>query len=55
MPPQNIQHPLNGFDVTLVWIFDIDKDVIQINNDKEIELLGQDFINVTLEARWCIR
>ena len=36
--------------MTLAQIFDINKDIIQINNNKNIKLLGQDFIDITLEA-----
>lgn len=33
--------------MTLTWIFSINEDIIQINNDENIELLGQDLINIT--------
>ena len=41
--------------MTLAWILGIDEDVIQINNDKDIKLFGQDLIDITLEACWSIR
>ena len=47
---QFFENLLNGIDVKLVQDFDVDKDVIQINNNKNIKLLGQDFINITLKV-----
>ena len=40
VPPQNVQYPPNSFHVTLARILGIDEDIIQINNDKDIELFG---------------
>ena len=37
-----------------VYVLYIDKDIIQVDNDKDIQLFGQDFIDITLEASWCI-
>ena len=34
----------------LAWVLGVDKDVIEIKNDENIEFLGQDFINIALEA-----
>ena len=34
----------------LTLILSVDEEVIQIYNDKIIELFGQDFIDITLEA-----
>ena len=50
MPLQNIQHLLHGLFVTLAWIFGIDENVIQVNNDKNIGFFGQDLIDITLEV-----
>ena len=47
---QKVQYSLHGFHVTLSLIFSIDKDVIQIYNDKNIKLFCQDLIDITLEA-----
>ena len=47
---QKIQYLLHGFHVTLVFIFGINEDVIQINNNKNIELFSQKLIDVALEA-----
>lgn len=41
--------------MTLAWIFNRDKNVIQVDNDKNVELLGQDFINVILESSQYIK
>ena len=38
--------------MSLAWVFGVDKDVIEVNNDKDIEFLGQDLINVALKAGW---
>ena len=48
--PQKIQHPLHGLYVALAFIFDLNEDVIQVNNNKNIELFGPDLIDVALEA-----
>ena len=48
--PQKVQHLLYGFHVTLAWILGIDEDVIQIHDDKDIELFYQDLVDIILEA-----
>ena len=53
--PQFFKNPLNDVDVSLVWVFGIDKDVIKINNDKNIKFLDQDLVNIALEAGRCVR
>ena len=47
---QKIKYLLHGLYMTVVFIFGVNEDVIQVNNDKNIELLGQDLINIALEA-----
>ena len=47
---QKIQHPLHGFQMTLVFIFGVNKDVMQVNNDKDIKLLGQNLLDIALKA-----
>ena len=37
---ENFQNPLNDINVTLFWIFDIDKNIIQINKNKDIKFLS---------------
>ena len=41
--------------MSLAWVFGIDKDVIKVNNDKNIKFLGQDLINIALEAGRYVR
>ena len=47
--PQFLKNPSNGIDVSLAWILNVDEDVIKVNNDKDIEFLGQDLVNIALE------
>ena len=48
--PQNVSDPLHDFHVILALILSINKDVIQVHNDKNINFFYQDLIDVTLEA-----
>ena len=41
--------------MNLVWIFNINKNIIQINNDKDVKFFSQDFINIILKAYQNIR
>ena len=41
--------------MSLAWVLFIDEDIIEINNDKNIKFLGQDLVNIALEASWCVR
>ena len=36
--------------MSLAWIFGVDEDVIEVNNDKNIEFLSQDLVDVALET-----
>ena len=36
--------------MSLAWVLGVDKNVIEVNNDKDIEFLGQDLVNVALKA-----
>ena len=36
--------------MTLAFIFSVNKDIIQVNNDKNNKLLGQNHIDVALEV-----
>ena len=40
--------------MALAWILNIDKDVILINDNKNVKFLSQDFIDIILEARQSI-
>ena len=48
--PQFLENSLDGIDGSLAWVLGVDDNVIEINNDKDIEFLGQDLVNVALEA-----
>ena len=52
--PQFLKNPSNAVNVSLAWVLGVDKDGIEINNDKDIEFLGQDLVNIALEAGRCI-
>ena len=52
--PQFLENSSNSVDVSLAWVFGVDKDVIKVNNDKNIEFLSQDLVNIALEAGWCV-
>ena len=53
--PQFVQHPSDSIDVSLACILGLDQDVIQVNDHENVEFFGQDFIDITLEASWCIQ
>ena len=40
MSPEALEHPSNGFDVTLAGILGIDQDAVQVYDDKDVKLLG---------------
>lgn len=40
--------------MALAQVLGINRNVIQIYNDENIELLSQNLVNITLEAGWCI-
>ena len=48
--PQFLENLSDGIDVSLAWVLGVDEDVIEVNNDKDIKFLGQDLVNVALEA-----
>ena len=52
--PQFLKNLLNGIDVGLAWVLSIYEDIIKVNNDKDIEFLGQDLVNIALEAGQCV-
>ena len=40
----------NGIDMSLAWVFSINEDIIEINNNKNVSLFGKDLVNVILKA-----
>ena len=52
--PQFFENQSNGIDVNLALVLGVDEDIIEVNNDKNIEFLGQDLVNIALEAGQCI-
>ena len=48
--PQKIQHPSYGFHMTLAFIFNVNKNVTQVNNYKDIEFFSHELIDIALEA-----
>ena len=41
--------------MTISVIISVDQDVIQVHNDKNVKLLHKDFVDLSLEACWCVR
>ena len=52
--PELFQNPPYGCDVTIPIIISVNEDVIQIYDDKDVELLSKDLVDVFLEACWCV-
>ena len=52
---QIIQPLLDGLYMTLAWIFNIDKDVIPINNNKNVKFFKQDFFDKIPKFYQCIK
>ena len=52
--PQFLENSSNGVDVSLALVLGVDEDVIEVNNDENIEFLGQDLVNIALEAGRCV-
>ena len=52
--PQFLKNTSNGINVSLALVLGVDKNVIDINNNNDIEFLDQDLVNIALEAGWCI-
>ncbi len=49
MLPQLIQYLSNGFHVFSSLAFNIDENIIEVNNNKDIKVLRQDFVDVILK------
>ena len=54
MFPQFFQNLSNDINMGLAWILGKDKNIIYINDNENIKLFGQDFIDITLETSRCI-
>ena len=52
--PKFLENPSNGIDVSLAWVFGVNKDVIKVNNNKDIKFLNQDLNNIALETSRCV-
>ena len=52
--PQFLKKPSNGVDMSLAFVLSVDEDVIEVNNDKNIDFLGQNLVNIALEAGRCV-
>ena len=52
--PQFLENASNGVNVSLAWVVGVDEDIMKINNDKDIEFLGQRLVNIALEAGRCV-
>ncbi len=49
---QLLQHLLNGLYMLFSFVFGVDEDVIKVYYHKNVKLLCQDPIDVTLESSW---
>ena len=52
--PQNIQYPLNGVNMGLSRALRVNKNIIQIYDDKDIELLGHNLVDIALKTCWSV-
>ena len=51
---QFLKNPLNDINMSLAQVFGVDEDIIKVNNDKNIEFLGQNLVNIALKASLCV-
>ena len=54
MFPCCVQHPADRINVSPACILDIDQEVTQVKDHKNVNFFGQDLINVILKAGWCV-
>ncbi len=54
MLPQLVQYLSNGLYVLFALILSVDKDIIEVYYDENVELLCQDLVDVALERGRCI-
>lgn len=50
---QLFKNPMNKID--MIHFSNVDQNTVSIDNDKNIKLFGQDFVNIALETCWYIR
>ena len=55
MLPQKVKDPFNDIHVALALILGMNQEVMQINYNKNIELLAQDLIDIFLKASQCVK
>lgn len=46
---------MNYIDVDWVYFFNIDQDIIWVDNDKNVQIFAKDFVNISLETCLSIR
>lgn len=46
---QFVKNPLNGRNMCMTWVINIDENIIEINDNKDLKLFGQNLIDITLE------
>ena len=51
---QLIQQPSNGLYIFFALVFSSDKDIIKVDNYKNVKLFSQDLIDITLNRGWYI-
>ena len=51
---QQVENLTHCLDMAFALIFGVDEDIIQIHNDKDIELFRKDLIDVVLECCWSV-
>ena len=48
--PQLVKNPMHCLDMAFSLIFDVDKDIIQIHNNKDIEFFRKNLIDIALKC-----
>ena len=52
--PQKVLNPSDGFHMAMVFILNVNQNVIQVENDENIKFFGQNPINIALKATWSV-
>lgn len=50
-----IQNLTHGFNIWLAGVFDIDQNIVQIYDNKNVNFLSKNLVNVALKASWSIK